>query len=142
MLKLKEIIKSPEYWLAGIQNEVSRMLIEHSKVNKISQTKMAEELGVSKSYLSQIMNGTFNFTIKKLIELCLYAGKIPSIKFISVEKYLQDKNERILNQKYANSSMNPVNLTININSSKRVESNTTGSVTSLINGMNPYIFFN
>ena len=48
----------------------------------ITQRELAKKLGVSDAYVSQVLNGKFNFTLKKLIELGLAIGKIPKIKFV------------------------------------------------------------
>jgi transcriptional regulator with XRE-family HTH domain len=38
---------------------------------------MAERLGVSPAYVSQVLNGQFNFTVMKLVELSLAIDKVP-----------------------------------------------------------------
>jgi transcriptional regulator with XRE-family HTH domain len=58
----------------------------------MNQTKFVEKLGVTKGYVSQVMNGNFNYTLKKLIELSLAVNKVPVIKF-------QDIDELILKSK-------------------------------------------
>ena len=47
--------------------------------NKISKTEFAKQLGVSKGYISQILNGNFDHKISKLIELSLAIGKAPKL---------------------------------------------------------------
>jgi transcriptional regulator with XRE-family HTH domain len=42
------------------------------KANNLNQGDVAKKLGVSNAYVSQILNGNFNFTLKKLIELGCY----------------------------------------------------------------------
>jgi transcriptional regulator with XRE-family HTH domain len=81
MLKQEEIVKRPEYWLETIQNEIYRQVSTYLKENKMTQTQLAMQFGVSKGYISQIMKGEFNYTLKTLIEISLAVGKAPVIAF-------------------------------------------------------------
>lgn len=91
MKKIEELIKTPEYWMETIQNELYNKLTSYMKNTGKTQTDISKELKVSKSYISQILNGNFNFTLKKLIELSLYMGVIPSLNFISSDEYLSEQ---------------------------------------------------
>ncbi len=76
-----EITKSPDYWLTKIQNDLFRELSKYMRMNNLNQNDMAKKLNVSRGYINQVLNGNFNFTLKKLIELSLAMNKIPSVKF-------------------------------------------------------------
>ena len=94
MLKHEELVKRPEYWLETIQNEIYRQVTAYLKDNNMTQTQLAIQLGVSKGYISQVMKGEFNYTLKKLIELSLAVGKAPVIVFKPLEdKTKTDKEE-------------------------------------------------
>jgi hypothetical protein len=45
---------------------------------------------VIKGYISQILKGEFNYTLKKLIELSLAINKVPQIEYKSVEQVIND----------------------------------------------------
>lgn len=81
MIKHEELLQTPEYWFESIQNEIFRQVDAYIKENKLTQTQFAEQLGVSKGYVSQVMKGEFNYTLKKLIELSLAVGKAPVLEF-------------------------------------------------------------
>jgi len=93
MRKYKELIKSPEYWHEKFQNELYRQLKDFMDKTGKSQNDIAEDLKVSKSYISQILNGKFNFTLKKLIDLSLYMERIPELNFVLPEIYLSKLSE-------------------------------------------------
>lgn len=76
-----EIIRSKDYWLTIIQNKIYAELVEYMEKNNLTQKEVAEELNVSASYISQVLNGNFNFTIGKLINLSLYVKKALVIEF-------------------------------------------------------------
>jgi transcriptional regulator with XRE-family HTH domain len=98
MLKHEELVRKPEYWLETIQNEIFRQLTAYLKDNNMTQNQLAEQLGVTKGYVSQIMKGEFNYTLKKLIELSLAVGKAPVINFMSLVEIISTDSERIFSQ--------------------------------------------
>jgi len=85
-MKRDKLLKSKGYNLTKIQNELFRQLNEYIKKKGITRTQFAKELGVSKGYVSQVLNGEFDFKLSKLVELSLAIGKIPEIKFSSLEE--------------------------------------------------------
>ena len=95
MLEPEELLNKPEYWLETIQNEIFRQVTAYLKVNKITQSQFAEQLGVSKGYVSQVMKGEFNYTLKKLIELSLAIGKAPEIVFKPLAEIISAENEEV-----------------------------------------------
>ena len=86
-MKRSELIKSKGYQVTKIQNELFREVHEYLKANKISQTQFAKELGVTKGYVSQILNGNFDFKLSKLVELSIAIGKIPEVSFKSADVF-------------------------------------------------------
>jgi transcriptional regulator with XRE-family HTH domain len=85
----EKLLKSPAYWFEYEQNELFRQVTEYMERENINQTELAAKLNVSKGYVSQILNGNFNYTLKKLIELCLAIGLVPEIKFTKVEDVIK-----------------------------------------------------
>jgi len=92
MLSKKELITTPEYWIEKLQNEIFRQVYVYMEKEGLNQSQLAIRLGVSKGYVSQILNGNFNFTIKKLIELSLSIDVFPEIRF----KPFSENNNRYL----------------------------------------------
>jgi transcriptional regulator with XRE-family HTH domain len=90
----EELIKSQEYWMVTIQTELFNHVRLYLEENKMTQTQFAAKMGVSKGYVSQIMNGNFNHSLSKLIELSLAIGKMPVLKFDNFES----RKEVSLNQ--------------------------------------------
>jgi transcriptional regulator with XRE-family HTH domain len=93
MFSREEILRSPEYWFEDAQNELYRQVVEYKERKGINQTQLAEELGVTKGYVSQILKGEFNYTLKKLIEISLAIGQVPKIEYSSLEKIIEDDNK-------------------------------------------------
>lgn len=89
-MKREELVKNKGYIVTKLQNELFRQVHEYLETNKKTQTQFAEELGVTKGYVSQILNGDFDFKLSKLVELSLAIGKIPQMSFIDAQDYLSN----------------------------------------------------
>jgi predicted XRE-type DNA-binding protein len=77
----KELLRNRDYLLTKYQHEIFREVKQYMEKNELSQKDMANKLGVSDAYVSQILNGNFNFTLKKLIDLGIAIDKVPRIRF-------------------------------------------------------------
>lgn len=95
MLKHEELVNKPEYWLETIQNEIFSQVTAYLKDNNLTQNQFAEQLGVSKGYVSQVMKGEFNYTLKKLIEISLAVGKAPIIVFKPLTEIIPAENKEV-----------------------------------------------
>ena len=95
MSKKKKLLDRPNYLLTRYQNEIYRQLVEYMEKNKLSQRDVAKALNVSDAYISQVLHGEFNFTLKKLIELALFIGKAPMLSFVDKDEYwlLREKGQ-------------------------------------------------
>lgn len=86
----KEVLKSPEYWTAKAQVELYNQAECFMKETGRNKTQLAEYLGVSKGYISQLLNGDYDHRLSKFFELSLAFGVIPQIEFVPVEKYISE----------------------------------------------------
>ena len=86
----KEVLKSPEYWTAKTQIDLDNQAESFMKETGRNKTQLAEYLGVSKGYVSQLLNGDYDHRLSKFFELSLAFGVIPQIDFIPVGKYVSD----------------------------------------------------
>lgn len=104
MITREELLQSPEYWFENAQNDLYGQVMEYMKKEGLNQSQLAEKLGVSKGYISQVLKGEFNYTLKKLIELSLAVGKVPVIEYKTVHEVLaEDERSRYLNVLTGNS---------------------------------------
>lgn len=70
-----------------------------------NRTQLAEHLGVSKGYVSQLLNGDYDHKLSKLVELSLAFGYVPKVDFVPIDEYIKNddfmKNKKELyNSKY------------------------------------------
>jgi transcriptional regulator with XRE-family HTH domain len=87
-MERKELIQSKEYWLAKLQIDLFNEVEAYMKANNLNRTQFAEKLGVSKSYVSQILNGEADHRLSKFVELALSIDLCPIISFEKVEDML------------------------------------------------------
>jgi transcriptional regulator with XRE-family HTH domain len=100
MITREELLKTEEFWFETLQNEIYRMVAEYLENENLNQTQLAQKLGVSRGYISQIMNGNFNYTLKKLIELSLAVNKVPAFEFKNLNEYIKEDQQKRYEMSY------------------------------------------
>lgn len=88
MISRKELLSSKEYWLVNFQNTLFEQVEKYLDEHHLSKTDFAKKLGVSKGYISQILNGSFDHKVSKLIELSLAIEKVPHLKLDDLDEYI------------------------------------------------------
>ncbi len=89
-MEREELLKSREYWITKIQIEMFEMIENYRTEKKINRTQLAKELNFTKGYISQVLNGDFNYKISTLVDMALAVGKVPILKFEDEYKYIEN----------------------------------------------------
>jgi transcriptional regulator with XRE-family HTH domain len=100
MITREELLKTEEYWFETIQNEIYRRVEAYLRENDLTQSQLAEKLGVTKGYVSQILNGNYNATLKKLIELSLAVEIAPVFDFQNLNEYIKEDFQKRYEMQY------------------------------------------
>lgn len=82
----EELVRTPEYWTAKIQIDLYNRVEQYLTDNNLNRTEFANKIGVTKGYVSQILNGEFDHRISNLAKLSLAIGCIPNITFIPCDR--------------------------------------------------------
>lgn len=61
----------------------------------MNRVQLAQKLGCSKSYVSQLLSGDFDHKLSKFIELSLAIGKIPNITYTDVDEYIELDSQKV-----------------------------------------------
>lgn len=101
----EELIKSPSYWTTGMQMELYRQIASFMENHHMNKTQLAEYLGCTKGYVTQLLNGDFDHKLSKFVELSLAVGKIPEIIFTDVDDYIVSDMEGYALQSTASGEM-------------------------------------
>lgn len=90
-----QLYKTVGYWTEKIENELFRKVHEYMETEGLNRTQLAKHLGFHKSYVTQMLNGDLNFSMKKLTQLALKIGVVPELKLKSVEEYTVREESRL-----------------------------------------------
>jgi transcriptional regulator with XRE-family HTH domain len=91
-MKREELIRSKGYWIAQLQIKLFETVKDYLKQNNLTQSQFADQIGVNKSYVSQILNGDFDHKISKYVDLLIACGKVPILNTINMDDYVNDDN--------------------------------------------------
>ena len=61
--------------------------------NELNSTQLAQELGVTKGYVTQVLSGDFDHRLSKLVELSLAVGLIPKMEFVPKVDFFEEKTK-------------------------------------------------
>lgn len=89
----KELLSSPEYWIATLQIAVAQLLEKYIEENKLNGKELATEFKISESYLCQLRAGDRNFTLSTMVGLAMATGKVPLLFFVDLEETIE--NDRL-----------------------------------------------
>jgi len=92
-MKRKELLQNKGYWIAKIQMDLYEQLKEYMKKHNLNRSQFAKQIGVTKGYVSQVLQGNFNHRISKLVELSLAIDKVPKLEFVQVDEYIEQEDD-------------------------------------------------
>ena len=85
----ENVLRSSGYWITKIQIALYNCAYRFMKENNKNRTQLAEHLGVTKGYITQLLNGDYDHKLSKLVDLSLAFGYVPQINFIPIEEYCE-----------------------------------------------------
>ena len=88
-MKREELLRSKEYWMVQIQNDLYGIMRDYMDKKDLTQTQLADELHVTKGYVSQVLKGSYDHKISKLVDLALHAGYIPLTWFVKTDEFIE-----------------------------------------------------
>jgi len=96
MTKFKDLISTEEYWTTHFQTILFEAIDDYLTKTKKKKSTFAKEIGVSKGYVSQILNGDADHKISTFVKFILASGHIPELKITTIKDYL-NKQETFKN---------------------------------------------
>ena len=94
-MKREALLQNKGYWISKIQIDLFKQLSDYMTKHSLNRTQLAKKLGVSKGYISQILNGDFNHRLSTLVELSLAMEKVPELKFTDLRQLIEEENKGI-----------------------------------------------
>ena len=108
MKTIEELTRTEGYWLTTIQSDLYAKVEEFRKARGWTRSQLAEHLGVSKGYVSQVLNGDFDHKLSSLIRLALAVDTVPNLKFQDPTEYVENYvsgYDGCLNAKYVTATI-------------------------------------
>ncbi len=99
-MKRKDLLKNEGYWISKIQIDLYNQLESYMEKTGLNRSQLAKKLGVSKGYISQVLNGDFNHRISKLVELSLAIEKIPEVVFRDLNEVINQQEKGIFTRSF------------------------------------------
>lgn len=81
----KELISSPEYWLAQFQIDFFRLVKEYQIINGFNKWQLQNDLGLTEHKLNQILAGEAYLTFDEICTLSIRMNKVPKLTFIDLD---------------------------------------------------------
>lgn len=116
-MERQELLKTREYWTEKIKLDLFQIVSTYRKENNLTIEKLATKLGVTKGYVSQVLNGDFDHKISKLVELAMACDVVPIIKFEPIMQYIQDDEDDNCDGYYKDRPI--INIDFNFSNSKK-----------------------
>ena len=77
----EELLISREYWMVKMQSDLIKSVESFMAENGMNRAQLADYLGYSRGYITQLLSGSFDCKISKIVELSLAIGLIPELHF-------------------------------------------------------------
>ena len=77
----EELLSSKEYWMVKMQSDLIHEMETFMEANGMNRSQLADYLGYSRGYITQLMSGSFDSKISKIVELSLAIGLKPELHF-------------------------------------------------------------
>ncbi len=77
----EELLKSPAYWEQKAQLDIYKCAVDFMEKHNMNRSQLADYLGVSKGYVTQMLSGDYNYSLSKLIDLSIKLGYTPTLNF-------------------------------------------------------------
>lgn len=75
----------PEYVLEGVVLDLTDQIAVAMQDQGISRAELAERLGVSRAYITKVLGGSTNMTLRTLVRLALALGLVPEVSLVPLE---------------------------------------------------------
>lgn len=83
--KVKKLENTNDYQTEALQLKINEKILELLQTRKMNKTELAEKLNCSKPYITKLLNGGENLTIKKMVEIAFVLNCNLDIDFIPKE---------------------------------------------------------
>ena len=91
MNDIRALMRTKTFWLERIRHTLFAAIDSYMERKNLNRTELANEIGCTKGYISQVLNGNFNHKLEKLVELSLAVGLAPKIEFTDLDQIIEER---------------------------------------------------
>ena len=84
----EELLRSKEYWTSDIQLKLFAEIERFMEEKDMNRTQLADYLGCTKGYVSQLLSGDYDNKLSKFVELSISIGKLPILEFKDIDSFI------------------------------------------------------
>lgn len=94
-MKREELLRNKDYIVTQLQLSLLNLIGSYKEKHQLKDYQLAEQLGVTKGYISQVLNASFDHKISKVADLAIACNAMPLLHFIDLNEFIandaQDK---------------------------------------------------
>lgn len=90
MTKREKLLRNREYVIAQMQLNLLNLIGNYKDSKNLKDYQLAEELGVSKGYVSQVLNATYDHKLSKIADLALACNAMPLLNFVDLDRFINE----------------------------------------------------
>jgi transcriptional regulator with XRE-family HTH domain len=79
---LQQYENDPEYIAEGLMIDITEQIVNLMNTRKLSRSDLASKLKCSNAYITKLLNGSENLTIKKLVQIAQALGMSMDFAFV------------------------------------------------------------
>ena len=92
-MKRNKLLRSKEYWTVQIQNELYGIMENYMTKANLNRTQLADELKVTKGYITQVLKGDFDHKVSKLVDLSISCNTVPILHFVDLDEFIKNDEQ-------------------------------------------------
>lgn len=88
-IEKESILRDATYWEELIKTQLFQIVEQHLEDKQMTKKDFAHKIGVSKGYVSQVLNGDRDHRLSKIVEFALAVGKAPFLCLQDLNKVIE-----------------------------------------------------
>lgn len=83
-----------EYWMGVLRAALARQVKIYMDTKGLNPSQLAKALGTNKTFVTQVLNGKFNQSLQKLIDLSIALDIAPLFEFKPVQEFFVQQEKK------------------------------------------------
>lgn len=93
MNRREKLVRSKEYGFTTMQLSLLNFIENYMKSKGMNRNELAKDIGVSKGYISQVLNAAYDHKLSKVADLANHCNAMPFLFFVDMDTFVQNDAE-------------------------------------------------